>query len=174
MAHCKITTVLSQIMLGSAGHYRDYVQCQSRDWKTWHTCFNIQRVHDRIHSPNNEEYEFWFCPDDIKCCVSGSMKKYVLDWPIVPNTWPVKISTNLSKYKVVTFEDVGFQLQQREVLSPRRRILTIATLPIPHSHFYMLSKSEAHPTFRSGKTVCRNPIAPLVDHKSKWESAGLM
>ena len=82
MAHCKITTQLSQTMLGSASHYRDYVQCHSRDWETWHTCFNIQRVHDRIRSPNNGEYEFWFCPDDIKCYVNGNMKKYVLDWPI--------------------------------------------------------------------------------------------
>jgi hypothetical protein len=39
-----------------------------------------------FRSPNNVEYEFWFCPDDIKCCVSGSKKKYMLDWPIVPNT----------------------------------------------------------------------------------------
>jgi hypothetical protein len=36
-------------------------------------------------------YEFWFCPDDIKHCVSASKKKYVLDWPIVPKMWPVKI-----------------------------------------------------------------------------------
>jgi len=35
-------------------------------------------------STNNVEYEFWFCPDDIKRCISGSKKKYVLDWPIVP------------------------------------------------------------------------------------------
>ena len=54
--------------------------------------------------------------------MSGSIKNYVLDWPIVPNTWPVKISTNLLKDEVVTFEDARFQLQQREVLSPRRRI----------------------------------------------------
>ena len=174
MAHCKITTQLSQTMLGSASHYRDYVQCQSQDWDTWHTCFNIQRVQDRIHSPNNGEYEFWFCHDDIKCYVSGSMKKYVLDWPIAPNTWPVKISSNLSKNEVVTFEDVGFQLQQREVLSPRHRFSTIATFPIPHSHFYTLSKPDAHLTFMPRKTVCRNPTTSMVDYNNKWKSVGFM
>ena len=45
------------------------------------------------------------------------MKKYVLDWSIVPNTWPVKINNNLSKEEVVAFEDAGFQLRQREALS---------------------------------------------------------
>ena len=32
-----------------------------------------------FHSTNNVEYEFRFCPNNIKCCVSGNKKKYVLD-----------------------------------------------------------------------------------------------
>jgi hypothetical protein len=28
---------------------------------------------------NNVEYKFWFCPNDIKRCVSGNKKKFVLD-----------------------------------------------------------------------------------------------
>ena len=28
---------------------------------------------------NNVEYEFWFCHDDVKHCVSGNKKQYVLD-----------------------------------------------------------------------------------------------
>ena len=67
-----------------------------------------KRLMKEFRSHNNGEYEFWFCPDDIKRCVSGSMNKYVLDWPIVPNTWPVKINSNLSQEEVVAFEDVGF------------------------------------------------------------------
>ena len=35
---------------------------------------------------------------------SGNKKKYVLDWPIVPNTWLV-IGTNLPKEKVLVLED---------------------------------------------------------------------
>ena len=64
-----------------------------------------------FRSSNNVEYGFWFCPDDIKQCVSGSKKKYVSDWPIVPNMWPVKIGTNLSREEVLALEDAGFQLQ---------------------------------------------------------------
>ena len=33
---------------------------------------------------------------------------------------------------------------------------------------------DAHPTFKFGKTVHRNPTAQLADHKNKWESVGLM
>ena len=56
-----------------------------------------------FRSPNNVEYEFWFCHDDFKHCVSGSKNEYVLDWPIGPNTWPVKIGTNLSREEVQTY-----------------------------------------------------------------------
>ena len=43
--------------------------------------------------------------------MSGSKKKYVLDWPVVPNTWPMKIGTNLLREEVLALEDAGFQLQ---------------------------------------------------------------
>ena len=61
-------------------------------------------------STNNVEYEFWFYPDDIKRCVNDSKKKNVLYWHVVPNTWFVKIGTNISKHEVLAIEDVGFHL----------------------------------------------------------------
>ena len=83
------------------------------------TCKGLMK---KFRSPNNVKYECWFCHDDIKRCVSGSKKKYVLDWPIVSNTWQVKIGTNLSREEILAFEDAGFQLQQREVLFPHCRL----------------------------------------------------
>ena len=120
------------------------------------------------------EYEFWFCPDNIKRCVSGNKKKYVLHWLAVPSIWPMKISTNLSRQEVLALEDAGFQLKQSEVLSPRRRLSTIAMLPIPWAGFHVPLNPDAHPTSRFGMSVRRNLTAPTVEHKNKWESAGLM
>ena len=51
-------------------------------------------------STNNVEYEFWFCDDYIKHRVSDNKNKYVLDWLVVPNMWPVKICTNLSREEI--------------------------------------------------------------------------
>ena len=59
-------------------------------------------------------------------------------------------------------------------LSPRRRLSTIAMLPIPRADFHVPLNPDAHPTSRFGKSVRRNLAAPTVDHKNKWESAGLM
>ena len=58
MTHCKITTQLSQTMLGTACYYRDYVQCQIRNWETWHTYFHIQRAQDRILF--FQQWRIWF------------------------------------------------------------------------------------------------------------------
>ena len=34
--------------------------------------------------------------------------KHVLDWHVIPNTWSMKINTNLSKVEVLVLKDVGF------------------------------------------------------------------
>jgi hypothetical protein len=69
---------------------------------------------------------------------------------------------------------LDFNYNIGKALSPRRRFSTIATLSISRSHFSMSPNPDAHPTFMFGKTMRRNPTAPLADHKNKWESAGLM
>lgn len=78
---------------------------------TWILCNAKVRTtkHDtstRTYKGYKEGVEFWFCLEDIKYCLSGSKKKYVLDWPIIPNMWPMK--TNLSKEEVLALEDVDF------------------------------------------------------------------
>ena len=122
----------------------------------------------------NMNFDFALMTSSVVCV---AVCKNVFDWPIVPNMWPVIISTNLSKEEVVAFEDDGSQLQQREALFPCRRFSTIATFSIPGSHFYMPSNLAAHPTFRFGKTMYRNPTTPLgkkssqtLGKKRKWMS----
>jgi hypothetical protein len=40
--------------------------------------------------------DFWFCSDDIERCVKGTKHSWVLDWPQVPDVWPVLSGTNLT------------------------------------------------------------------------------
>ena len=58
---------------------------------------------------NNAEYELWFCPNNIKHCMSGNEKKYMLNLPIALNMWQVQIGNNLSREEVLALED-KFQL----------------------------------------------------------------
>ena len=93
---------------------------------------------------------------------------------ILPNIRHVKIGANLSRNEVLTLEDVGFQLQHKKILSPRRMLSTIAMFPIPHTDFHVPLNLDAHSIFRFGKPLLHNLAAPMVDHKNKWESVGLM
>ena len=101
-------------------------------------------------------------------------KQYVLGWPVVPSIWYVKLDINLSRQKLLAFKDVGFQLQQREALSPRHRLFTIVMLPISRKDFYVPLNPNAHPTSRFGKSVRRKLAATIVDHRNKWENVRLI
>jgi hypothetical protein len=81
----------------------------------------------------------------------------------------VRIGANLSRREVMVFEDVGFQLQQREVFSPCRIFSMIATLRIIWTNF-----PSVHPTYRFGKIARRNLATPMANHKKIWENAKLM
>ena len=101
-------------------------------------------------------------------------KNHVLDRPIVPNMWLVKIGTNLTRGEVLALEDVGFQLQQGEAFPPCCKLSTIAILPILELQFCMPPNPYAHSTSRLSKTMCCNLTTVMADYKNKWENIGLM
>jgi hypothetical protein len=67
-----------------------------------------------------ELLQFFFCNDDIERCVKGTCRKWVVSRPEVPEIWPVKIGTNLTRKEILQLETAGFRLPQRQEISPRR------------------------------------------------------
>ena len=65
----------------------------------------------------NDVMQFFFYNDDIKHCVKGTKKKWVISMPEIPAIWPVKRGTNLSKQEILALEAAGFQLPQRQAIS---------------------------------------------------------
>jgi len=98
-----------------------------------------------FHLNNHVSIEFWFCVNDINCCMEGS-KKWVIDWANLMTVWLVKVGTNLSQEDVIALEDIGFQLWQWEALSPCHRLGKMSNLPIPQLHFCVSPNPNAHPT----------------------------
>ena len=123
------------------------------------------KVWKRNFSSDNVEYKFCFCHDNIKHCVNGN-KKYKLDWHVVPNAWPMNTSTKLSREEVLALEDDAF--------SPRQRLSTIVSFPIPWLYFRVPLNSYAHPTSGFSKIIHWKPTTPTSNHKNKWESTRLM
>ena len=80
--------------------------------------------------------------------------------------WPLKMAMNLSRLEVLMLEDTKFQLQKREAFSSCHRFSTIATIPIPWSHFKVPQNLGAHPISTFPKTMCWNP-ATLTNNIKK-------
>jgi hypothetical protein len=70
----------------------------------------------------NKDFEqlFYFCPDNIARCVKGTRCKWIKSRPDVPDVWPVQRGTNLNARDIMTLEQAGFQLQQRQHTAQER------------------------------------------------------
>jgi hypothetical protein len=50
-------------------------------------------------------HKFWFCANDLIHCVGGTGRKYCVDRPLVPSTWPMQVGTNLTQFEMTTLEE---------------------------------------------------------------------
>jgi hypothetical protein len=71
-------------------------------------------------------------------------------------------------------EDVDYQLQQREALSPWCWLKTMPNHPIQESCFQVSPNSNSHPNTWFSKAVRCNMAPPSLEHTHKWESASHM
>lgn len=158
MAHCKVATQVYQ---------KDVLQFESLQglwampkWEMANMTPLLQctkRWRRSSLPPTIWNMGFCFFHDDIKHYVSGNKFEYVVDWLIVPNTWPLKIGINMSREKVSALEYVMFQLQQEEAFSPHCRPLAIEMLPNPWLHFWVSLNPNVHPTSKFSKAMHHNP-----------------
>jgi hypothetical protein len=123
-------------------------------------------------------FDFWFCADDLLRCVGGSKVKWVHDWPLLPNVWPIACGTHLTKSEILFLQEARFHLQTEDVGEPTLHLFneddTGKNVSFLHSKQLdsdvQPSDGDMHPTKRLGRTIRRNPNAPTVDHRNKWET----
>ena len=117
--------------------------------------------------------EFFFCNDDIERCVKGTKRRWVKSKPDVPDVWPVKIGTNLSKKEILDLEQAGFQLPQRLVISPRR-LFGVEELPADLSSYPVPPSPEEYPKIRSGKRIRRLKNVPTPKQANNIASSHIL
>jgi hypothetical protein len=110
--------------------------------------------------------DFWFCPDDIERCVKGSKRSWVLDWPQVPDVWPILSSTNLTREETILLQDAGFKLQERPSMSPRRMFVLSNHFEAPIFDHPDPPNPNVHPSTRNSKSVRRNANAPTAEYRN--------
>jgi hypothetical protein len=114
--------------------------------------------------------EFFFSNDDIERCVKGTKWRWVKSRPDVPNVWPVKIGTNLTRKEILELERAGFQLPQRIVISPRR-LFRMEELPSNLSSYRIPMSPNEHPKIRSHKNIRRIRNVPTTKQANNCASS---
>jgi hypothetical protein len=111
--------------------------------------------------------DFWFCPDDIERCVKGTKRSWVLDWPQVPDVWPVLSGTNLTRQETLLLQDAGFKLQERPSMSPRRMFTSSNIFEAPVFNHPSPPNPDGHPSTQNSKSIRRNTNALTAEHRNK-------
>ncbi len=123
-----------------------------------------------------ETMQFFFCPDDIERCVKGTRRKWVVPYsatherPPIPDIWPVKFGTNLKRKEIQALEAAGFQLPQKEQVSPRR-LFSEADLPSSALSIEVPKDADRYPGKRKSKIVRRQANAPSSKQRLSIGSA---
>jgi hypothetical protein len=126
---------------------------------------------DNYRKNRKDRMQFFFCNDDIERCVKGTRRKWVMSRPEVPEIWPVKNGTNLTRKEILALENAGFRLPQREVISPRR-LFQDHPLPVDLSSYATPAFPDEVPKRRHGKNVRRNKKSPSIKQANNCASAG--
>jgi hypothetical protein len=114
--------------------------------------------------------DFWFCPNDIERCVKGTKCSWIIDWPHVPNVWPILSGTNLTLQETFLLQDAGFKFQERLSMSPRHMFTLSNLFEAPFFDHLGPSNPDIYPTTQNSKSIWRNANAPTAEHRNKWES----
>ena len=86
-------------------------------------CLGVWNYYDST-APKVEK--FFFCLDNIELCIKGCRRKWINKFfadkerPPIPPMWPVKLGTNLTCLEIFKLVNVGFQLPQKERITPTR------------------------------------------------------
>lgn len=118
---------------------------------------------------------FYFCPDDLARCVGGKKRQHVVARPVLPTVWPVQRGTNLSIHEVMSLEEAGFQLQQRQPLPEERQFGNNHAILRQIDNISVPEDAAKFPLHRNERTTRRNLNRPIPALQlTRWESSKLV
>jgi hypothetical protein len=132
-----------------------------------HSCSNISGKENSIWWVQGDCHRLLVYPDDIKRCVKDTEHSWVLDWPQVPDVWPVLSGTNLTHEETLLLQDAGFKLQEQPSMSPRRMFALSNLFEAPVFDHLGPPNPDVHPSTLNSKSVRQNANAPTAKHHNK-------
>ena len=85
--------------------------------------------------------------------MKGTKCSWILDWPKVPDVWPVLSGTNLIRKETLLLQDGSFKLQEQPSMSPRRIFALSNFFEAPVFDHPSPPNPDIHPSTRNSKSV---------------------
>lgn len=135
-----------------------------------HTCKHD--IHDpsykgskkEFRSTNNMEHKFWFCHDNI------NTNNFILDWPMVPNTWPMKIGTNLLREEVFGAWRCQAPIAIEGGIFAASLAFGNCDTPNLLVAVMCIAKSKCPPNSHTLQDNVSHPTSPTTNHKNNWRA----
>ncbi len=89
-------------------HFDAQIIIRRTIWSILNPCYDSLRFNLKGPALSCQKYKF--CATDFTHCVGRTWRKYCVDRPFVPSTWPMQIRTNLIQFEVTTLEEAWFIL----------------------------------------------------------------
>ena len=67
-------------------------------------------------SRDTRQVQVWFCPTKLDRCILGPETKWIINYPDIPDKWPVMVVTSLRQAEVISLESGGFVLDDGPAL----------------------------------------------------------
>jgi hypothetical protein len=127
------------------------------------TFTGIERVYK---SDSTQQKQFWFCPSDVSKCVLAH-SKWIIHYPDIPHTWPVKSGTSLTQAEVEDLEAAGFNIDEGDEFFDKldARVEALQSNSAPQAR-PPKGSGDSRPTMRDNKAF-RFVADPSPDHFSK-------
>ena len=112
-------------------------------------------------SSDTRQVQVWFCPTRLDRCVLGLGAKWIINYPDVPNKWPIKLGTNLSQFEILALELGGFFLDDR---IPLERSAPATVVDVPDSKDAVGATSACSEDLGNVAFVPSNPLKFNLGH----------
>jgi hypothetical protein len=63
-------------------------------------------------------HKFWFCVNDLTHYVGRTRRKYHVNRPLLPSTWPMQVGTDLTQFEVIALKEARFVLCEVRKCAP--------------------------------------------------------
>ena len=112
---------IQRVPLGSSAACRGHIdgkRCNAKiaKYRRAVTALIFLGIERHLNSKETRQVQVWFCSTKLDRCVLGLGARWIINYPNIPDKWPMMVGTSLTQAEVISLESVGFVLDDGPAL----------------------------------------------------------